>query len=352
VNLPPDAYGAAIYAFIYDARELLSSKDHDSKPCWLNLYRLVYVMVVLFVNYIFQFLMLYWIMDFVVQPSVHNVQKQYQSFHADFFSEDGQFLIEEWDGRQSHYDSLYKQQLCQMVFSKFTFLAFVLMLWAMIMVIELRRNMKLLVDIFKVPSCPSSNPAMMIKDASALSNEKEVDGDRIMIVGLTPSVRVLTILLIVMPKFVIGFALTTLGMLWLSATESFSELILNSLALVFVIGIDDYLFDALLPESYREDMDNVVLQIPKKRLDLIEGIEEDWRHWKASTFFFIFIPSFVFMYLKCLQLLPLVGVLPNFKDDMKDACGPYLDAHKKQICTDPLSYDCFSYGGWQPTHKL
>merc|ERR1719198_678338 len=107
--------------------------------------------------------------------------------------------------------------------------------------------MKLLVDIFKVPTCPNNNPALMIKGSGGGFDESDADDDKIMIIGLTPCVRVVTIAVIILPKFAIGFGLTCLGMIWLTATQSFSELILNSLALEFVISIDDHLFDALLP---------------------------------------------------------------------------------------------------------
>lgn len=349
VPLPDDAYGAAIFAFIYDARELLSGRDHDAKPFWLNMYRLSYVMAVLLVNYLFQFLMLFWIFDFVVQPSVHSVQKVYQQFHAEFFTDDGQFVVERWDERQTKRDLRYKDQLCHMVFSNFTFLAFVLMLWVMIMVIETRKNMKLMMDLFRVPTCPNSHPELMIKSSGGGFDDTEADDDSILIVGLTPFVRTVVILVIVLPKFIIGFSLTMMGMIWLSATESFSELILNSLALEFVISIDDHLFLALLPESYIKDMAKVKMQIPNNSHSLEEEVALDWQFWKTSTSFFIWIPTFVFTYIKCLQFLPMLGVLPYFKNDIAEACSPYLHVHKQRICQSGFVSGCFQYGGYVST---
>merc|ERR1712176_1299685 len=100
-----------------------------------------------------------------------------------------------------------------------------------------------------------------------------------------------------------------MGMIWLSATESFSELILNSLALGFVITIDDRLFCALLPEQFREDMLKVKIRYPKEQQTLDEDVEEDVKDWITPTFFFIFIPVFVYVYIKSLQFLPMFGVL-------------------------------------------
>lgn len=354
IPLPEDAYGAAIFAFIYDARELLTGLDHDAKPCWLNMYRLIYVLTVLLVNYMFQFLMLYWIFGFIVQPSVHSVQHVYARFHAEFFSPDGVFLPEVWHSKDTQEDQLYKDELCHMVFSKFTFLYLVLMLWVMIMVIEFRTNAKLLKDLWDVPHCPNEHPEQMIKGTGGGFDETEADDDALFVQGLTPCVRATIVIAIVLPKFIIGTTLMMMGMIWLSATESFSELILNSLALEFVINIDDHLFNALLPESYREDMERVKMQIPKKKLTLEESVQEDWSFWKTSTFFLISIPSFVYVYLQYAQFVPILGVLPFFKNDIQQACGAYLEVHKQRLCANGFSdVQCFEFGSWKnPSQAL
>jgi len=309
------------------------------------MYRLCYVLAVLIVNYFFQFLMLWWISDYVVQPSIHSVQHVYSTFHSRFFTIDGQFMRDTWDAAMSDWDVEYKKQLCHMVFSKFYFLWLVLMLWVMIMVIEFRKNAKLLLDVFRVPTCPGSHPELMIKGTGGGFEESDADDDKILIVGLTPKLRICVFCVILIPKFVIGVCLMVLGMSWLSATESFSELILNSLALQFVINIDESIFEALLPEAYREDMKKVVIQIPRRRGNLEERIREDWAQWKTSTFYFFFFSVFTFVYIKHLQSIPILGVLPYFRHDISDACEPFLEANKQRLCFGGFStQECFPYG--------
>lgn len=347
--LPEDTYGAAIFAFIYDAREFLSGHDHDSKPCWLNMYRLTYVLVVLGVNYVFQFLMLFWIFDFVVQPSVHSVQKYYARYHGEFFSDEGDFQRDTWDDTNGYWDQKFKKHLCHMVFPKFTFLSFVLMLWVMHMVIEFRRSAELLADLCKLPPCPNSHPELMIEGTGGGFDETEADDDTLYVMALTPCVRCTVICLIIVPKFIIGSALTALGLIWLSATVSFSELILNSLALEFVINIDDNLYKALLPHKYRLDIQNVKMKVPHPHQTLEEQTEDDWRSWKTSTFFMLFIPCLVYSYLKYFQYLPVIGVIPDFMEDISTACEPFLIAHKTRLCASGLSSEeCFEYGNQNP----
>lgn len=313
-------------------------------------------MAVLVVNYIFQFLMLIWISDFVVQPAVHSVQFIYSKFHERFFTVDGEFLQDAWDDATSPYDLLYKKELCHMVYSKFFFLWLILMLWVLIMVIEIRKIAKLLLDVFRVPACPSSHPELMVRavrygntngsTGSQMGDEDDdEEDDKHVIVGLTPFVRIFIFCAILVPKSVIGIWLMLLGMSWLSASESFSELILNALALQFVITIDDHLFEALLPETYRESMTKVVLHIPQRALSIEEQVAEDWAAWRTSTIYFIFFSSFSFIYLANLQFLPVLGVLPYFRHDMQEACEPFLQSHKSRLCFSGLDPQaCFPYG--------
>lgn len=345
VELPEDAYGAAIFALIYDSNSQ-RPQEGDMSTYWLNLYRLVYVMTLLVVNYIFQFMTLYYINDFVVQPSVHSVQFIYSKFHEKFFTVDGQFMQDAWDDATSDYDLIFKKELCHMVFSKFFFLWLVLMLWVLIMIIEFRKNAKLLIDVFRMPSCPSSHPELMVRAVGrGLDAEEVSDEDKLFIVGLTPFVRLFVFGVILVPKFVIALWLTILGMGWLSATESFSNLILNALALQFVISIDDHLFEALLPETYREEMRRVVLHIPKRSLSEKEQIREDWAEWRTSTVYFVFFAVFAFLYVRGFQCLPVLGVLPYFRNDMTEACEPYLAAGKQRLCHSGFDEGCFPYGG-------
>lgn len=348
VELPEDAYGAAMFALIYDSPHVFGTNNNESatevevSAKQLNRYRLAYVMAVLIINYIFQFMMLYWVSDFVVQPAVHKAQYIYATYHGRFFSMDGDFEHHVWDDADAEWDILYKKELCHMVFSKFYFLWVILMLWLIIMVIEFRSNAKLLLDVFKVPSCPGTHPELMLRN---IGGGLEDEDAKLLVVGLTPGVRIFIVVVILIPKFIIGFWLTIMGMCWLTVTDSFSDLILNSLALEFVICIDDHLFEALLPESYRDDMKNVVLHIPEKQLNEEEKVREDWLDWRSSSLYFIFFVGFSFTYLKYLQILPLVGVLPFFRHDLADACEPFLAEHKKRFCLGGLhAQACFPYG--------
>jgi len=60
--------------------------------------------------------------------------------------------------------------------------------------------------------------------------------------------------LILIPKFLIACGLAGLGCCWLASSASFGDLILNSLALVFVTDIDEILFNVFLPPRLEDNL--------------------------------------------------------------------------------------------------
>merc|ERR1719183_2195437 len=63
------------------------------------------------------------------------------------------------------------------------------------------------------------------------------------------------IALVYLPKILIALILTMTGSLWLLAAESFGDLILNSLALAFVTGVDELLGHAFFPPTFVENLE-------------------------------------------------------------------------------------------------
>merc|ERR1712224_1012172 len=109
---------------------------------------------------------------------------------------------------------------------------------------ELKACIRLQKDIAKLPHVPSD---ASISD-TVLESE---DGESYNIIGLTCCTRFCLYVLVVIPKFSICLLLTHIGCRWLTATESFSDLILNALALEFVIGVDENILEFFLPQSCR-----------------------------------------------------------------------------------------------------
>merc|ERR1719214_500416 len=86
------------------------------------------------------------------------------------------------------------------------------------------------------------------------------------LVKLFSGVRCILYVVLIGPKIFIVVTLTVIGTVWLAATDSFQDLILNAIALEFVIGIDELLFNAMLPESIKVNISMCKLVRPKPAL--------------------------------------------------------------------------------------
>merc|ERR1739845_13727 len=82
------------------------------------------------------------------------------------------------------------------------------------------------------------------------------------IVRLTTPVRYLLYFLLLLPKLFVNFCLCYVGWIWLTATDSVPDLILNCVALGFVVNIDELLFEGLVPETMQNNIKITNLSLP------------------------------------------------------------------------------------------
>ena len=95
---------------------------------------------------------------------------------------------------------------------------------------------------------------------TTLAERQEPGSDQVLVRGsddihrvkkITTPIRWALYLILLLPKMAISMTLLTIRTVWLAATDSFADLILNAIALEFVSAIDELLFEAMLPASSR-----------------------------------------------------------------------------------------------------
>merc|ERR1719235_1493849 len=111
---------------------------------------------------------------------------------------------------------------------------------------------------------------------------------------------------LVIPKTIICFTLFLLGIVLLTATASFADLILNSISLEFVILIDDTLYESLLPMSIKDEISCMVLWKPSSSSSQEKKIKKVWDSYRRSTFYFVTVPVVIWLYMRYGQYLPMI----------------------------------------------
>jgi len=324
-DIKEDAYGAAVIAIVWD----IPFSQHTEVKL-LSYMRSSFSFVLLFMNLFLQFALLFYIDKYVVQESLHHVQSQFRWFRQEVFDSDGVFQEDLWE----HYEN--KGEICNIALTNPYFYYVIIFLWLLSMGTEFRECSRLIMYIYCLPHCNSFDD--MIKA-----------GDVVSIVSLTRYARYTLWVVVCIPKLVICWCLCFMGLRWLTSTTSHEELIMNVVAMQFVIDVDEIIYSSWVPECYRSMVRGVKFWFHDKEqsdADLQHKELHDWFQAYGQVFLtFIFVP----IYGKFIQ-----DVLPSGVDDVIHHCNRYMSERgplcKGNIWTlqefrlTPAFEECFPYG--------
>lgn len=351
LELEEDVYSAAIFTLTFDVSELYSTEDADGLDIRVNLYRAVYTLALLGVNYALQVGLIIWVYWYVAAPALHRAQTVYQKYHAEVFS-DGEFMQDRWDVWED------QEALCRIAFSNYWFMYAILSLWWIAMVTEVTKTHQVFMKIHGLghtddasqmvlrrgaPTNPSEQPRSDSRslDGSIHDKKKEDRGERENLVWqLLLSVRVMFVLLIFIPRLAIAAGLWWVGTVWLAATDSFENLVLNSVALTFIIQIDEQIFAGLIPGTMK---DNIRITKLVKVLKEHEHESDVKVAYMSVTFYLLFVVFGVAAYMSEYgQSIPYMGIFPGYAHDNDFACPKLWERQRSQICS--VGKDCFPRG--------
>lgn len=169
--------------------------------------------------------------------------------------------------------------------------------------------------------------------------------DQTEIIGLTCLSRSMLYLMVVLPKLAINLILAGIGLQWLTSTENFADLILNALALEFVIGIDEQILEFFLPARCSKSLESTKFAYPsagsKSQDDELKGMVSDYIR---NIVYFGVTVGLTFCYLNYGQ-----QVLPHHKFDIQEHCGLWFLNRFTPKCT-MFEDGCFPFGHSKNTH--
>jgi len=391
VDLTDDVWGCAIYTTFADLPAIMSCNFTSE-----NLLRFCYISLMSVVNLVLQFGLLYWISIYVMAPSMRTAQNTYFDFHREVFSKDGSFqpsLMLKFPENS---------ELCQFpLFDKWFTIA-VLFLWCSQCFLEIRSSQRIFSGLVSLPSLPwGISHTLMIHEGlhetdshtnlakielalasvgekatgevaqlcgavlqmyELVSDKYTVEQSQRFLVCLTPVTRIGIFCLVLVPRMVVILALMLMGCVWLTATDRFDSLILNALALEFVVHVDNLLFSMFFPVSLHAQVENLKVAIPgegdgqqrmatmQSGLDLSHsGQSSDKGGYYRSFFYLVLVSTFV-IFFQAFQ-----PVIPGFSQDLDEACAPFVSTWSTpRFGLDSMAEifecimgeeTCFPYGG-------
>eukprot|EP00448_Togula_jolla_P009887 CAMPEP_0170602932 /NCGR_PEP_ID=MMETSP0224-20130122/18652_1 /TAXON_ID=285029 /ORGANISM="Togula jolla, Strain CCCM 725" /LENGTH=476 /DNA_ID=CAMNT_0010927799 /DNA_START=28 /DNA_END=1458 /DNA_ORIENTATION=- len=316
-NLSDDIYGFAISSFVRDLHHIALGKGKVS----LRISRLCLSVAILALNVGIQAFIISQVAKLAASKWVHNIRDDYDGYEVHMYGDAPGHLTMTVNGRHrgvvgffnpANFETLdedLKDRVCGIPFSQPAFFMTVLFIWTLTCIAEIRQCVMLFQSlVFTCPRIPSM--------ASAFKSdigEKEATPVEMTIIGLTRNVKVGLTCFIIIPRFAITFVLMWLGSRFLAATNDFSELVLNAVALEFVLMLKDLLYVTIVPERNKRDTANT-LMVPSMQ-------QEPASYWAflGSCSWALVAMVWVMIYIFQLQ-----SVLPDYRWDVNELCTPWL----------------------------
>jgi hypothetical protein len=329
--LPPDMWGVSMLVIIRDSVEI-SKCSFSAHSAIRTLFSLFGVCV----NLWLQFTILWYVQQYIVDQAVHNAQVNYRKYHSEVFNLDASFNITAWKAWKGPY-----MDLCNMSVSMINFTFAVIFLWTATMIGEVRGIERLIRDILAIERTDGGKLDTVEEKCNDEGEISEVHIVRISLIA-----RVALIVLVIIPKVAIACILWFVGCRWLCGTESFSDLILNALALAFVIEVDEMVFECFAPKTLQDWITMTSMVNFKKEIGAAARNSAAIMGYLRSFAYLIICAAWSYIYLNYLQT-----VIPDFQHDITMHCDGWFQKKYEPICEfgdDPKS--CWPFGVLPPPH--
>jgi len=317
-DVSADCWGALFFIVVVDI------------PAWragniskVGQFRLTFSIVVFALNLFIQAMLLFFICKLLMKPGLLSAQDVYKLFTDKAFSggEVDNMLFDKWD-------KLDKDDICGLALSQTVFARVILFLWVTTNVGELKSNFTKCSETWNLPHLPEE------LDSSLMIRGRAEADEGVLVVCLNHGSKIMLLSLIFIPKFIIAVLLTCTGCLWLMAAENIADLILNSLALAFVVQVDELIAMVFFPSFYIQDLLELAIasQDPEHGAEVLET-RQLWSLFYSGL-------TLVFTMLTVEMGLRFQPVIPGYNGgNVQRACAAYV---KEQVpwCM-PGHNDCF-----------
>jgi len=163
---------------------------------------------------------------------------------------------------------------------------------------DLRTTIELVQLLYTVPSKNESWLDYAQEDDNGQTGYHELDAVRFNIKGMPLRWKIFNFCFVAVPKFLLWTRVSYIGVYFLMETSSISDLIVNTTALSFLLGIDEMLFSNLTTETLRTVMRELRDYEPPEKIDSRTAEEymkdEEWS-WLDFKFYWSIVPPSLVM---------------------------------------------------------
>lgn len=311
-NLDEDVYGAGVATLVRDSFSLVDGKG----DLVLRISRLSSSLILMIFVIALQVFVILQMQSLVASRAVTEIRQIYGRYEFVMYGAEMSHVYLTPNGFPRGADKQYfdsanfgrltedeQASACRIPFSQPQLLLPILFIWTLTIVADLRRCGDLFVRlILATPTITSMRDAVV-----------ESDGECEIIVGLTRPIKAMLMSTCILPRYVIDVYLLWLGCRWLAATPSFGDLLLNAVALEFILLLKDTLYAGVVPDRNKRATQNTLIQ--------------PWQKTEPANYR-VFLSSFLLILVTVIWVLYYVyrfqAVLPDYKWDVAKVCASYV----------------------------
>lgn len=313
-----DIYGAAVSSCIRDM-QVLSLGSHQNADESIRAFRVIASLTMLWGSIFIQGFISYMVASELSSVVVLKFRRLYDSFEVAVYSADAlkptangfHRGLPEGFNPQGFADLTDNQMhtICQMPFSNDIFLLTILFIWTLSCVVDLRRGLCMLID-FTI-----TMPVAPLKDATLIATAEDGEAPDVTIVGIPLGMRAFLTAVIFLPRLILDFVILCLGCRWLVATSDMGDLILNAVALEFLLVLNSLVLQALVPAHGVGGLERTkVLSSSSRHASAVMAL-------LATLSWTLFASSWCILYVYFIE-----DVLPDYQWDVHAVCTAWQNA--------------------------
>lgn len=199
-----------------------------------------------------------------------------------------------------------REQACNIPLSQPGYLLVILFIWSLTCIGEIKNAIE---TMFTLVNPWITKTVSSMEDSLRPGEEPNIN----IVVGLTPLLK-LVVFAILCFRLACTCFLLWLGSRWLLATADFSDILLNAVALEFVLVLKDLLYESMVPARSQREVQNTLL-LPRTELE------------PASVL--VFLGTFLWGLLAwawaIVYMWYLQDVLPDYQWDVSQVCDAFIN---------------------------
>jgi len=258
---------------------------------------------------------------YVIPQRVYDIRSVYDDFEFAMYGSDETHTTRTKYGEHRGIAEYFRPELfetfnreeraaiCNVPFSQVFFFALVLFMWSLTCFAKLKKCLEIFLALILSTRTIKSMEHALEDDIDDMNKESNLK----IIVGLTMPLKIAMSFVIFLPWALTTLAILWLGCRWLAATNDYGELILNAVALEFILQMKELVYHATASERSKRDLANTLIAPSSIREKA--GFSVFFGGAWPGTLAFIWLYVFLFH---------AQTVLPDYNWDVHGVCNDFL----------------------------